>query len=105
MIIGAVAIAITVAAVANAQTQVNVYDTQDLVSDTTSASVPAADGSLINGWGLAAGPTTPWWAVNNGTNTSTLYNGAGAKQALSVAVAGGPTGAVFNGSATAFSIS
>ena len=105
MIIGAVAMAITVAAVANAQTQVNVYDTQDLVSDTASASVPAADGSLINGWGLVAGPTTPWWAVNNGTNTSTLYNGAGAKQALSVAVAGGPTGAVFNASATAFSIS
>ena len=52
MIIGAVAMAITVAAVANAQTQVNVYDTQDLVSDTASASVPAADGSLINGWGL-----------------------------------------------------
>ena len=105
MIIGAVATAITVAAVANAQTQVNVYDTQDLVSDTINANVPAADGSLINGWGLVAGPTTPWWAVNNGTNTSTLYNGAGAKQALSVAVAGGPTGAVFNGSATAFSIS
>ena len=105
MIIGAVAMAITVATVANAQTQVNVYDTQDLVSDTAPASVPAADGSLINGWGLVAGPTTPWWAVNNGTNTSTLYNGAGAKQALSVAVAGGPTGAVFNGSATAFSIS
>ena len=105
MIIGAVAMAIPVAAVANAQTQVNVYDTQDLVSDTASASVPAADGSLINGWGLVAGPTTPWWAVNNGTNTSTLYNGAGAKQALSVAVAGGPTGAVFNASATAFSIS
>jgi uncharacterized protein (TIGR03118 family) len=105
MIIGAVATAITVAGVANAQTQVNVYDTQDLVSDTITANVPAADGSLINGWGLVAGPTTPWWAVNNGTNTSTLYNGAGAKQALSVAVAGGPTGAVFNGSATAFSIS
>jgi uncharacterized protein (TIGR03118 family) len=105
MIIGAVATAITVAAAAYAQTQVNVYDTQDLVSDTVNAKVPAADGSLINGWGLVAGPTTPWWAVNNGTNTSTLYNGAGAKQALSVAVAGGPTGAVFNGSATDFSIS
>ena len=44
MIIGAVATAITVAAVANAQTQVNVYDTQDLVSDTINANVPAAEG-------------------------------------------------------------
>jgi uncharacterized protein (TIGR03118 family) len=33
---------------------------------------------------------------DNGTDLSTLYNGAGAKQALEVAVAGGPTGAVFN---------
>jgi uncharacterized protein (TIGR03118 family) len=101
----AVAISVAVAAAAIAQSQANVYDTQDLVSDTTTAAVPAADASLVNGWGLVAGPTTPWWTVNNGTNTSTLYNGAGAKQALTVAVAGGPTGAVFNGSASAFSIS
>ena len=40
MIIGAVATAITVAAVANAQTQVNVYDTQDLVSDTILRTFP-----------------------------------------------------------------
>jgi uncharacterized protein (TIGR03118 family) len=81
-------------------TATNVYSVHALVSD--SAAAPAADASLINGWGLTSGPTTPWWAVNNGTNTSTLYNGAGAKQALTVAVAGGPTGAVFNGNASDF---
>ena len=59
---------------------------------------PAKDASLVNGWGLSVGPTTPWWISNNGTNTSTLYNGAGAKQALTVAVPGGPTGTVFNAS-------
>ena len=49
-----------------------------------------------------AGPTTPWWASDNGTNISTLYSGIGAKAALTVAVPGGPTGTVFNGSATDF---
>ena len=42
---------------------------------------------------------------DNGTNTSTLYNGAGAKQALTVAVPGGPTGTVFNGCAADFVVS
>ena len=42
---------------------------------------------------------------NNGTNTSTLYNGIGAKQALTVAVPGAPTGTVFNGAATDFVVS
>ena len=60
---------------------------------------------LVNGWGLSAGPTTPWWASNNGTSTSTLYSGTGTKVALTVAVAGGPTGTVFNGSATDFVVS
>jgi uncharacterized protein (TIGR03118 family) len=89
-----------VVGVANTRTQADVYSVRALVSD--SAAAPAADASLVNGWGLSAGPTTPWWAANNGTNTATLYNGAGAKQALTVAVAGGPTGTVFNGSASDF---
>jgi predicted lipoprotein with Yx(FWY)xxD motif len=85
---------------ANAQTQADVYSVRALVSD--SAAAPAADASLVNGWGLSAGPATPWWAANNGTNTATLYNGVGAKQALTVTVAGGPTGTAFNGSASDF---
>jgi uncharacterized protein (TIGR03118 family) len=73
----------------------NSYAPQALVTSTS-------DSALVNGWGLSAGPTTPWWVSDNGTDTSTLYNGAGAKQALTVAVPGGPTGTVFNGDATAF---
>jgi len=73
----------------------NAYAPQTLVTTAT-------DPSLVNGWGLSAGPTTPWWVSDNGTDKSTLYNGAGAKQALTVAVAGGPTGTVFNGDATLF---
>jgi uncharacterized protein (TIGR03118 family) len=73
----------------------NSYAPQTLVTNTN-------DAALVNGWGLSAGPTTPWWVSDNGTDKSTLYNGTGTKQALTVAVAGGPTGTVFNGDATAF---
>ncbi len=97
----AVALVALFAAAASAQ-QANLYTVHPLVSDSASVSAPGADASLVNGWGLSAGPATPWWTSNNGTNTSTLYNGAGAKQALTVAVAGGPTGTVFNGTAADF---
>ena len=86
---------------AGARTQANVYSVQNLVSD-TATTAPTTDPSLVNGWGLSAGPTTPWWTSNNGTNTTTLYNGSGAKQALTVTVPGGPTGTVFNGTAADF---
>ena len=101
-IIGAAGLMVWVAGAANARTQANLYGVNTLVSDSAATPAPAADASLINGWGLTAGPTTPWWAANNGTSTSTLYSGAGAKQALTVTVAGGPTGAVFNGIASDF---
>jgi uncharacterized protein (TIGR03118 family) len=81
----------------------DVFTVHNLVSD-TAGTATTTDASLVNGWGLSAGPTTPWWTSNNGTNTSTLYNGGGAKQALTVAVPGGPTGTIFNGSATDFVI-
>jgi uncharacterized protein (TIGR03118 family) len=81
----------------------DVFTVHALVSD-VSGTAPVTDAALVNGWGLSAGPTTPWWVSNNGTNTSTLYNGSGAKQALTVAVPGGPTGTVFNGSATDFPV-
>ena len=72
------------------------YTVTYLVSDGT---VPAlhTDANLVNGWGLTAGPTTPWWVANNGTDTSTLYDGTGAARPLVVSVPGGPTGTVFNG--------
>jgi uncharacterized protein (TIGR03118 family) len=83
----------------------NIYNYEYLVSDSSALSAKSSDTALVNGWGLSAGPTTPWWTSNNGTNTSTLYNGAGVKSALVVTVAGGPTGTVFNGNATAFLVS
>ena len=60
---------------------------------------------LVNGWGLAFGPGSPFWIRDAGCGWSTPYNGTGLKQALNVLVptAGGdgpgtPTGIVFNGS-------
>jgi uncharacterized protein (TIGR03118 family) len=79
----------------------NAFTVTDLVADSGS-SAASDDASLVNGWGLSAGPTTPWWVSDNGTNLSTLYSGTGAKVALTVTVAGGPTGTIFNGSATDF---
>jgi uncharacterized protein (TIGR03118 family) len=80
------------------------YTVHPLVSDGGAAGA-ATDASLVNAWGLSAGPTTPWWASNNGTSTSTLYAGTGAKTPLTVSVPGGPTGTVFNGIATDFPVS
>jgi len=100
--LAAAALVLGVAAgTAGARTEANAYSVQDLVSDTAS-SAPATDPSLVNAWGLSAGPTTPWWTSNNGTNSSTLYGGTGSKVALTVAVPGGPTGTVFNGNASDF---
>jgi len=106
LVTAAVALAAAVLVVGSAAGGIadDVFTVHGLVAD-TSASAPVADASLVNGWGLSAGPATPWWTSNNGTNTSTLYNGSGAKQALTVAVPGGPTGTVFNGAATDFVVS
>jgi uncharacterized protein (TIGR03118 family) len=72
------------------------YTVTPLVSDQAGLA-PHTDTHLVNGWGLVAGPTTPWWVANQGTNSSTLYDGTGLPQALVVTVPGGPTGTVFNG--------
>src|SRR5256885_9733930 len=73
------------------------YAQHNLVSD---GAVPAdhVDPALVNAWGLVASSTSPWWVADNGTDSSTLYNGnTGATIPLRVGVAGAPTGVVFNG--------
>jgi uncharacterized protein (TIGR03118 family) len=87
--IAALAVAAALAAATNS------YNAQTLVTN-------QSDASLVNGWGLSAGPTTPWWVSDNGTEKSTLYQGSGTKAALTVSVPGGPTGTVFNGDSSAF---
>ncbi|CDG82872.1 TIGR03118 family protein [Janthinobacterium agaricidamnosum] len=81
-----------------------------LVSDIAGAAT-TTDASMINAWGLAFNPTGASWVVNDGTSTSTLYDGNGVKQNLVVSINPGslgvakPTGIVFTGSATDFKIS
>jgi len=59
------------------------------------------DADLTNPWGISSGAATPFWVSDNGSGLSTLYNGAGVKQALVVTIPGGvPTGQVFNNAAS-----
>jgi uncharacterized protein (TIGR03118 family) len=81
------------------------YNVYPLVSDGPQVPAPLVDSSLVNGWGLSATTTSPWWVSNNKTNSSTLYSGVGTKSALTVTVPGGPTGTVANPSTTAFAVS
>jgi uncharacterized protein (TIGR03118 family) len=52
--------------------------------------------NLVNPWGLAALPDSPWWVADNGTDVSTLYTADGALQSLVVGVPSAPTGLVAN---------
>ena len=81
------------------------YNMYPLVSDGTAVPAPLADSAFVNGWGLSASATSPWWTANQRTNTSTLYSGVGSKNALVVTVAGGPTGTVASSSSTDFPVS
>ena len=52
------------------------YTATPLVSN-QAGMAPTVDSNLKNAWGISAGPATPWWVANNGTDTSTLYDAAG----------------------------
>jgi uncharacterized protein (TIGR03118 family) len=84
------------------------YNQTNLVSNTPGVA-PVTDPVLINPWGMARSSSSPWWISDNGTGLTTLYNGAGTKQGLTVTIPaavsgkqGSPTGAIFNGSPTDF---
>jgi uncharacterized protein (TIGR03118 family) len=99
LMVAAVALLTVLAAAPIQAAMTNAYTVHPLVSDEPGAA-PTVDPDLVNAWGLVAGPTTPWWVADNGTDRSTLYTGAGAKLGLTVEVAGGPTGMVFNGTSS-----
>ena len=82
------------------------YATRALVTDIGGGGLYGngahADAHLINAWGLVFNPTGFSWVANNGTNTSTLYDGNGVAQSLVVTIPAGtagaaPTGIVYNG--------
>jgi uncharacterized protein (TIGR03118 family) len=84
------------------------YAVESLVTDDQAALEaagfePAAfvDPNLINPWGISFSPTGPFWVSNQGSATSTLYDGTGAPQSLIVDIpqvgpVAGPTGQVYN---------
>jgi uncharacterized protein (TIGR03118 family) len=83
----------------------NSYFVHNLVSDLPSTA-DHVDANLVNPWGVASSPTSPFWVANNHSGTSTLYDTSGTAIPLIVKIpspagssaAGSPTGAVFNGS-------
>src|SRR5260370_5168121 len=88
------------------------YTQTNLVSNTAGVA-PVTDPQLINPWGLSRTSGSPWWVSDKATGFSTLYNGAGVKQALIVTIppadpnnkktpTGTPTGTIANGSQTDF---
>ena len=80
------------------------YLQHNLVSD-GAISADHIDANLVNAWGIAFNPFGFVWVANNGTGTSTLYDGDGNPQSLVVNIptptadsGGNPTGIVFNAS-------
>ena len=102
-VVGVLCLALVAAAPLAATPPSNVYSVTPLVSDVPGAA-PNLDPHLVNGWGLARSATSPWWVADNGTNTSSLYTGSGAVQALAPTVEGRPTGVVFAGIAGNFPV-
>jgi uncharacterized protein (TIGR03118 family) len=87
-----------------------IYTRTNLVSDIAGVA-RFTDPNLVNPWGLAFGPTSPFWVADNGTGLSTLYRGDGKSFPLGSPLvvtipppAGGtsasPTGLVFNGTSS-----
>jgi uncharacterized protein (TIGR03118 family) len=105
--LGALALLIVVAALVPAVAAATrghehgAYVQRNLISDLNGVA-RITDPNLVNPWGMAAGPTTPLWIADNGTDVSTLYTGGVHGSIpkivpLVVAIPGGaPTGLVFN---------
>ena len=79
------ALAPSFAADAQANRSERFYAMTPLVSDGAVAA-RFQDPSLKNPWGVAFNPAGYSWVANNGTGTSTLYDGNGVPQSLVVAV-------------------
>lgn len=80
------ALILTVLTIATASAQ---YKRTDLASN-QSGGAPTIDPHLVNGWGLVALPTSPYWVSDNGTGFSTLYTGGGQQVKLFVTVPPAP---------------
>src|SRR5215469_15718504 len=48
------------------------------------------DANLVNAWGMAFFPGSPFWVSDQGTGLSTLYDGHGVPQSLVVTIPAAP---------------
>jgi uncharacterized protein (TIGR03118 family) len=80
------------------------YSQHNIVSSTATIPADRIDANLINPWGLVSSATSPWWPVNEGSNTSLIYPANGSVNNTVVAVRGKPTGIVAGGIANNFLI-
>jgi len=86
-----------------AAAKTNGYVATKLVSDLSGVAT-THDPLLVNAWGLAAQPSSPWWVADNGTGVATVYQADGSPASLVVQVPGlpessgssGPSGVVAN---------
>ena len=80
-----------------------------LISDGSVTAV-TTDANLVNPWGIVFAPGAPAWVANNGSQTSTVYDGTGAPLPLIVSLPAGlngaadVTGIVNNASTTDFEV-
>lgn len=100
-------------------TAASAFSVTNLVADNAAGNAMNVDANLVNPWGLSIPTgTAPAWIANNGTQTSTLYDGDGKSQpqpaanqlivafaASSGGTAFDPSGVVSNSSSTDFVVS
>lgn len=86
----------------------NAYKQTNLVSDIP-GKASHTDPQLVNPWGIAFSPGSPFWVSDNKSGFSTLYDASGNKSGLVVTIPpesgtglGTPTGIVFNSTPTSF---
>ena len=89
--------------VTNVVLPLNAYTQTNLVANAAGMNAVTVDANLVNPWGIAFGPTGNLWVANNGTSTSTVYDGIGNSLGITVSIPGNnpqngaaPTGIVFN---------
>ena len=102
--LAAAAAAATICALTCADVAAAGYAQTNLVSDLPGATL--VDASLVNPWGMAASPTSPFWVSDNGSGVVTFYSvdpvtNVPTKGALTVTIpgTGAVTGQVFNSAA------
>ncbi len=62
----------------SAHAQANSYKQTNLVSDTTATMAAHPDSKLVNPWGIAFIPGSPFWISDNNSGFTTLYDQSGA---------------------------